>query len=109
MSDPKAPIMMYDVEVPMRDGVKLSANVFLPSRTGRFPVILNRTPYVKDSGRKERLRRLSASFAKSGYAVVHMDVRGKGKLRRDLRTEHPGDLGRIRFSGMGGHRFMVQR
>ncbi|MGA2664850.1 MAG: CocE/NonD family hydrolase [Nitrososphaerales archaeon] len=78
MSEPKGPTIAYDLEVPMRDGVKLSANVFLPPGRGRFPVIMNRTPYVKDSGRKERLRRLSASFARSGYAVVHMDVRGRG-------------------------------
>jgi hypothetical protein len=78
MSDPKAPTVLFDVSVPMRDGVKLAANVYLPHGPGQFPVILNRTPYVKDSARKEKLRRLSVSFAKSGYAVVHMDVRGRG-------------------------------
>ena len=37
---------MYDVRVPMRDGVTLSADVFLPKdEPGPFPVILYRTPY----------------------------------------------------------------
>jgi uncharacterized protein len=74
----KAPTVMYDVEVPMRDGVKLAANVYLPPGGGKHPVILNRTPYVKDSAGKAKLRRSSVFFTNSGYAVVHMDVRGRG-------------------------------
>ena len=33
--------------VPMRDGVRLSANVFRPPASGRYPTILMRTPYGK--------------------------------------------------------------
>ena len=32
-----------------RDGVKLAANVFLPAGPGPFPVVLSRTPYLKDA------------------------------------------------------------
>src|ERR1700675_4269262 len=32
-----------------RDGVKLAANVFLPAGGGPFPVVLSRTPYLKDA------------------------------------------------------------
>jgi hypothetical protein len=32
-----------------RDGVKLAANVFLPAGAGPFPVVLSRTPYLKDA------------------------------------------------------------
>jgi predicted acyl esterase len=32
-----------------RDGVKLAANVFLPAGSGPFPVVLSRTPYLKDA------------------------------------------------------------
>ena len=36
----------YNVKVPMRDGVKLSADIYSPSgEQGPFPVILGRTPY----------------------------------------------------------------
>jgi hypothetical protein len=38
------------VPVPMRDGVRLSANVFLPAESARVPTILVRTPYGKGAG-----------------------------------------------------------
>ena len=34
-----------DVQVPMRDGVRMAAHVFRPDADGRFPGILLRTPY----------------------------------------------------------------
>jgi len=38
---------LLHVHVPMRDGVRLDTNIFHPSGTARFPVILVRTPYGK--------------------------------------------------------------
>src|SRR5215471_17744765 len=43
-----------DVMVAMRDGVRLATNVYRPARNGapaggRFPVLLQRTPYNKDA------------------------------------------------------------
>lgn len=66
---------LYDVKVPMRDGVNLAANLFKPEGDGPFPVILNRTPYIKDSS--ARIKRYQ-DFVNAGYAVVSMDVRGRG-------------------------------
>ncbi len=66
---------MLDVMVPMRDGIRLAANVFLPQGDGPFPVVLNRTPYIKDSSVKTK--RLQ-EFVNAGYAAVCMDVRGRG-------------------------------
>lgn len=62
-----------DVMVPCRDGVKLAANVFLPARDGRFPAIIERTPYNKDSVSP----RLVDYYVSRGYAVVLQDVRGR--------------------------------
>ena len=63
----------------MRDGVKLSTNVYLPKGgEGPFPVVMNRTPYVKDSAARSVARNNARLFADAGYAVVHMDVRGRG-------------------------------
>jgi predicted acyl esterase len=60
-----------------RDGTKLAANVFLPTGPGPFPVVLSRTPYLKDA-----LGDLAGYSAKkytdAGYAFVMQDVRGKG-------------------------------
>ncbi|MBS0207864.1 MAG: CocE/NonD family hydrolase [Planctomycetes bacterium] len=60
------------VMVPMRDGVRLATDVFLPGGAGPFPVILMRTPYNRAKGE---------GFAKSqtarGLAVVSQDMRGR--------------------------------
>jgi putative CocE/NonD family hydrolase len=63
-----------DVAVPMRDGVRLSANVFRPETPGRYPVILVRTPYGKGAAISPGY----APFVARGYAVVVQDVRGRG-------------------------------
>jgi len=65
-----------NVAAPMRDGVKLYANVYRPNAAGKFAVILIRLPYGKDEpycfmpvhGRY---------WARKGYACVIQDVRGK--------------------------------
>jgi putative CocE/NonD family hydrolase len=62
------------VRIPMRDGVRLSANVFRPEGEGRVPAILVRTPYGKGNGLSGTYR----LFLDNGYAVVVQDVRGRG-------------------------------
>ena len=61
------------VAVRMRDGVRLSANVFLPAVEGRVPAILIRTPY----GKGDILNGNWQAFVDHGYAVVVQDVRGR--------------------------------
>ena len=62
------------VAVPMRDGVKLYADVYRPRREGRFPTLITRTPYgVQRDGMHEAVIR----FAQQGYAVVVQDTRGR--------------------------------
>ena len=40
-----AVVVEKDVDVPMRDGVRLKADVFRPQDGGKFPAILNLGPY----------------------------------------------------------------
>jgi putative CocE/NonD family hydrolase len=65
--------------VPMRDGVKLATEVYLPASSGRYPVILTRSPYN---------RRLTATgsacdnkqlieYARRGYVALNQDTRGR--------------------------------
>ncbi len=68
-----APVRLFDVAVPMRDGVRLSANVFRPSAPARYPTVLLRTPY----GKGAELTANFQSFVEHGYAVVVQDVRGR--------------------------------
>lgn len=63
--------ILRDVKVPMRDGVKLSANVFLPDTEGRFPVIFERMPYGASGCDPGEF------YARRGYAFVIQDCRGR--------------------------------
>jgi putative CocE/NonD family hydrolase len=65
----------FGVVTPMRDGVKLVANLWLPDSVGRFPTILFRTPYDKTPVFK---RYGMAAYVKAGYAVMIQDTRGRG-------------------------------
>jgi predicted acyl esterase len=94
-----------DLAIPMRDGVKLRANVFRPEREGRYPVLMCAHPYGKDVLPKRtafgylplaRYRfmrqpgRVTFSaytsweapdpsyWVKRGYAVINVDLRGFG-------------------------------
>ena len=60
-----------DVMVPMRDGVPLGADVYLPEGNGPFPVLLTLTPYGKNAAAQAARRYLAR-----GYAVVAADSRG---------------------------------
>ena len=65
----------FNRRVPMRDRTELSADVYRPKAEGRFPVILNRTPYTKTSSSNFKIAQY---FVSHGYVVVLMDVRGRG-------------------------------
>lgn len=61
-----------DVPVPMRDGVRLSADIYFPAGDGPWPVLIARTPYdntiMQDHGHY---------WAQHGYVYVAQDVRGR--------------------------------
>ena len=67
--------MRCNVMVPMRDGVRLSTDIYMPDAPGPFPVILIRTPY---NNNREPDVRDAVYFASRGYAVLIQDVRGRG-------------------------------
>jgi len=60
------------VEAKMRDGTALRADIYRPGADGKFPVLLQRTPYDK---RNER--GFAVKAASRGYVVVVQDVRGR--------------------------------
>ena len=62
--------------VPMRDGVRLATDVYLPEGPGPFPAVLVRLPYDKN-GRYCWMPFLATHFVARGYAFVPQDVRGK--------------------------------
>ena len=66
--------MLTDVKVPMRDGVQLSADIYLPEATGPFPAVLMRTPYDNNT---DVLIQKGRRLANHGYACVVQDCRGR--------------------------------
>ena len=71
-AEPYAVVFEHNVPVKMRDGVTLSADIYRPKADGRFPVLLQRTPYNKDGDHGFGLK-----AAARGYVVVVQDVRGR--------------------------------
>ncbi|MGP3536756.1 CocE/NonD family hydrolase [Microbacterium sp. RD1] len=70
---------MTILRTPMRDGVDLVADLFLPDGEGPHPCVLVRTPYGRRfTGMGMGLDRQARFFAANGYAVVLQDVRGRG-------------------------------
>jgi len=73
----------WDVRVPVRDGLELAANLWLPrpraERPGeRFPAVLEMIPYGKDSWRRNSDTGRGEWFAARGFALCRLDVRGTG-------------------------------
>jgi len=63
------------VAIPMRDGVKLFADIYRPAAPGRYPVIVSRTPYSTE--RAPNAYDAAVFFARRGYVYVYQDVRGR--------------------------------
>ena len=61
------PVQTY--MVPMRDGVRLAADVYLPEKEGTAAAVLVRTPYGKSNDMEPYYR-----FVQRGFAVVIQDV-----------------------------------
>lgn len=81
------PAMISDAMVPMRDGVHLATDIYLPEGPGPFPVLLERTPYGKrEANHGDRTEhdpeprtkpQIARWFAQAGYAFVLQDCRGR--------------------------------
>lgn len=76
--------------IPMRDGTRLSARVWLPADAERDPVpaILEYIPYRKTDATATRDALLHPYFAGFGYAAVRVDLRGSGDSEGILLGEY---------------------
>jgi uncharacterized protein len=83
---------LYDLKTTMRDGVRLSSDVFMPKGGGRWPVIFLRTPYETLHGPHIEW---ACWWARRGYVVVIQDDRG--------RFESEGTFYAYRDDGPDGH------
>ncbi len=69
-----------NVWIPMPDGTRLAARIWLPldAESGPVPAILEYLPYRKRDGTVERDHLTHPFFAGHGYAGVRVDLRGTG-------------------------------
>ncbi len=73
--------------VAMRDAIRLATDVYLPQDGGKFPVILERTPYGRAETSRSEITAadrtpasraaVAAWFTAHGYVVVFQDTRGR--------------------------------
>lgn len=66
--------LLHDQRVAMRDGIRLSADVYLPAGQGPFPALVSRTPYESTY---TGYIAWGIWWARRGYAAVVVDCRGR--------------------------------
>ena len=72
--------------IPMPDGTKLAADLYMPldlEQSERLPVILEYLPYRKDESRSASLGAF-AYFVEHGYVFARVDIRGTGRSEGKL-------------------------
>lgn len=94
LDGPYSSTLLDTMMVPMRDGIGLATDVYLPSTEdgtlldGPWPVILERTPYgrhrpsrsersVAEPDQAKSRAEVAELFVRRGYVVVYQDVRGR--------------------------------
>lgn len=81
-------ILLENVMVEMRDGVKLATDIYLPKdhNESAWPVVIERTPYNKSAhsrseitleGKKISRQEMAACFVEKGFVLIFQDCRGR--------------------------------
>ena len=87
-----------ELMIPMRDGAKLYTVLIIPKGAGKFPIMLDRTPYSADKATSRGtfgplpeniLSPLAAELVRAGYIVAYEDVRGKYKSEGEYVMNRP--------------------
>ncbi len=71
-----------EVQIPMRDGVKLYTDIYIPKKSReRLPFLFTRTPYgaTNNKGLNTQLTGSYKDFVPDGYIFVFQDIRGRYK------------------------------
>jgi predicted acyl esterase len=78
--------------IPMEDGVRLAASLYLPESTGsggKAPVVLEALPYRKDDATASYRPEYERLCGEHGYAVARVDLRGTGSSEGVAADEYP--------------------
>jgi putative CocE/NonD family hydrolase len=89
-SFPREVSVLEDVLIPMVDGVRLAARIWLPAdaRESPVPAILELLPYRQADRMRDRDQPMHAYLSGHGYASVRVDVRGTGDSEGVLLDEY---------------------
>ncbi len=79
----------HEVRIPVSDGVRLAATLFLPDTDTPQPCLLEALPYRKDDLTASYAEGYAALRDEHGYAVCRLDVRGTGSSEGDATDEYP--------------------
>jgi uncharacterized protein len=76
--------------IPMRDGCRLAARLWLPETAAhtRVPAVIEYIPYGKRIGTRERDEKMHPWFAGHGFAALRVDLRGSGESSGVLLDEY---------------------
>ena len=93
MTVPALPRAVREIEnlwIPLSDGTRLAARLWLPEDAERAPVpaLLEYLPYRKRDGTAERDALTHPYLAGHGYAAVRVDIRGSGESDGLLSDEY---------------------
>lgn len=80
-SPPSYGVRMEQAWIPMKDGVRLAATLYMPdgAKPGeKFPALLEYLPYRKDDGTAAGDYPKHSYFARRGYVSARVDIRGFG-------------------------------
>ena len=92
VADPRPLREIENLWIPLADGTRLAARVWLPedAESDPVPAILEYLPYRKRDGTRGRDNRHHRPVAEAGYAVLRVDIRGTGGVRlRDKWRDGP--------------------
>lgn len=91
--DIKASYTKTEYMIPMRDGVKLFTQVYIPKdKSQKYPILLFRTPYSAGYYGPDNYRRYlgpNKDYAREGFIFVYQDVRGKFKSEGEFVVMRP--------------------
>ena len=86
MAEPYSVKFEPDIPLMLRDGTITYVDVYRPDVPGRFPALLQRTPYDKTAAMSTTGSLDPIRAAKNGYGVVVQDIRGRFSAEGDFYT-----------------------
>jgi putative CocE/NonD family hydrolase len=83
------PVRVVETEwIPLPDGTRLAARLWLPEDAGPVPAILEYLPYRLSDGTQAGDHQQMGWFAGNGYAAVRVDIRGTGNSGGIIEDEY---------------------